>query len=527
MTPAFATLEPKGLDESTLVRSLLAGEWINPQNVRVIPDPLNGRPLFSIDQAAPDDFDLFRSSLTQCPSFGRHNPHHNVGRYRMLGQVCARVGQAMLDPEVEDFFTRLIMRCMPKSYIQAKGEVVVTRTFFQNFGGDQVRFLAQGFSVSGDHPGQESHGKRWPFGPVVVICPFNFPLEIPALQIMGALFMGNKPLLKVDSKVAVVMEQFLRLLHACGLPAEDVDMICCNGRTMGQFLEQAKADIRLVQFTGSSVVAEEVSRIMNGRVRLEDAGFDWKILGPESSTDYLDRWMEYVARQSDLDAYAASGQKCSAQSLLLMHQNWEERGLISRLARLAASRKLDDLTVGPVLSWTTAQMLEHVEDLCRIPGAELLFGGKPLEGHTIPECYGAIRPTAVQVPIREVLSAEHFGTVTREVFGPVQVVVSYTTEELPLVLEACERMANRLTAAVVSRDPEFVGQVLGATTNGTTYAGIRARTTGAPQNHWFGPASDPRAAGIGSPGAILGTWSCHREIILDEGPLPETLPVQS
>jgi acyl-CoA reductase-like NAD-dependent aldehyde dehydrogenase len=37
---------------------------------------------------------------------------------------------------------------------------------------------------------------------VALITPFNFPLEIPALQLMGALYMGNKPVLKVDSKVS-------------------------------------------------------------------------------------------------------------------------------------------------------------------------------------------------------------------------------------------------------------------------------------------------------------------------------------
>jgi 1-pyrroline-5-carboxylate dehydrogenase len=37
--------------------------------------------------------------------------------------------------------------------------------------------------------------------PAAVITPFNFPLEIPALQLMGALFMGNKPLLHVDQRV--------------------------------------------------------------------------------------------------------------------------------------------------------------------------------------------------------------------------------------------------------------------------------------------------------------------------------------
>ena len=49
--------------------------------------------------------------------------------------------------------------------------------------------------------------------------------------------------------------------------------------------------------------------------------------------------------------------------------------------------------------------------------------------------------------------------------------------------------------------------------NGTTYAGRRARTTGAPQNHWFGPAGTPLAGGIGTIEAIRLVWSCHREVI--------------
>lgn len=64
----------------------------------------------------------------------------------------------------------------------------------------QVRFHARSFGVSGDHPGQQSNGYRWPYGPVGLITPFNFPLEIPALQVMGALFMGNKPLAHVDHR---------------------------------------------------------------------------------------------------------------------------------------------------------------------------------------------------------------------------------------------------------------------------------------------------------------------------------------
>lgn len=98
---------------------------------------------------------------------------------------------------------------MPKNREQALGEVVVTRRFFENFTGDNPRFFQQSFNVAGDHDGQTSTGYRWPFGNVAVISPFNFPIEIPALQVYGSLLTGNRPLLKCDPRVSAVMEQFL------------------------------------------------------------------------------------------------------------------------------------------------------------------------------------------------------------------------------------------------------------------------------------------------------------------------------
>lgn len=58
----------------------------------------------------------------------------------------------------------------------------------------------------------------------------------------------------------------------------------------------------MIQFTGSSKVAEHLAKLTNGKVRIEDAGFDWKILGPDVFSE------DYVAWQCDQDAYAASGQ---------------------------------------------------------------------------------------------------------------------------------------------------------------------------------------------------------------------------
>lgn len=272
---------------------------------------------------------------------------------------------------------------------------------------------------------------------------------------------------------------------------------------------------RTTQFTGSSGVAEGLAKDLRGKIRVEDAGFDWKIFGP----DVMD--FDYVVWQADQDAYACSGQKCSAQSICFIHENWMKAGLVERMAEIASKRKLEDLSIGPILSHTTEEIMAHTKRLLEIPGAYVAFGGKELANHTTPKIYGMVEPTAVFVPLEEALKPEHFNEVMTEIFGPFQVLTSYTDGTLDKVLEACETMSHHLTAAVVSNDLRFQQKVLGHTVNGTTYAGIRARTTGAPQNHWFGPAGDPRGAGIGTPYAIQLVWSCHREVISDSAEIPK------
>lgn len=112
---------------------------------------------------------------------GLHNPFRNKERYLMLGEVTRNVGEKLRDPEVLDFFCKLVQRVCPKTYQQCMAEIVVTRNFFDNFGGDNVRFIAESQQFPGDHLGQHATTYRWPFGPVGVISPFNYPIEIPFL----------------------------------------------------------------------------------------------------------------------------------------------------------------------------------------------------------------------------------------------------------------------------------------------------------------------------------------------------------
>ena len=49
------------------------------------------------------------------------------------------------------------------------------------------------------------------------------------------------------------------------------------------------------------------------------------MLGPDPAE------VDFVVWQSDQDAYSATGQKCSAQSMLIAHENWMEIDIFGKL----------------------------------------------------------------------------------------------------------------------------------------------------------------------------------------------------
>lgn len=81
----------------------------------------------------------------------------------------------------------------------------------------------------------------------------------------------------------------------------------------------------------------------------------------------------------------------------------------------------------------------------------MLFGGKPLSSEgaeKIPAVYGAWEPTAVFVPLKEMLrSPETFALCTTEIFGPFQVWGT----SLPLLSRmGCFTYIDRLLAPLLA-----------------------------------------------------------------------------
>jgi 1-pyrroline-5-carboxylate dehydrogenase len=74
---------------------------------------------------------------------------------------------------------------------------------------------------------------------------------------------------------------------------------------------------------------------------------------------------------------------------MFMHKSWKKTDLLAKMESQAAKRSLSDLTVGPVLSWNNERIKAHLDAVLELDGARIIFGGKPLTGHTIPACYGS------------------------------------------------------------------------------------------------------------------------------------------
>ena len=183
--PSFANVDPKRLGIEVTphhVSNLVNGSWqpkSSTQSILSIPNPIDKHsfPIFTVanvtlstnnnndnnndNENNDDELKPFIESMKQCPKSGQHNPFKNVDRYLMYGDISRRAGGMLSSPNIQEFFVDMIVRCVPKSRAQALGEVEVTAAFLNNFGGDNVRWLAKSFGSPGDHLGQQANGYRY------------------------------------------------------------------------------------------------------------------------------------------------------------------------------------------------------------------------------------------------------------------------------------------------------------------------------------------------------------------------------
>lgn len=133
----FSEFSPK--DKQWKISNFINGEWRSTSKYEEYPDPLRGNKFIESPLTEKSEMTDIINQMNSCPKSGLHNPLRNVERYVMYGQICRKVAQALHDEEIFTHFVKLIQRVFPKSDGQAIAEMKVTRAFFENFSGDNVK----------------------------------------------------------------------------------------------------------------------------------------------------------------------------------------------------------------------------------------------------------------------------------------------------------------------------------------------------------------------------------------------------
>ena len=192
---------------------------------------------------------------------------------------------------------------------------------FLEFYARQMLTLKDGIPVE-SRPGEFNRFDYIPLGVGVVISPWNFAFAIMAGTTVAALVTGNTVLLKPASTTPVVAYKFIEVLEEAGMPAGVVNYIPGSGAEVGDYLVDHPRT-RFISFTGSREVGTRIyeraavvneGQIWLKRVIAEMGGKDTIVVDNEAD-------LELAAQSIVKSAFGFSGQKCSACSRAVIHED--------------------------------------------------------------------------------------------------------------------------------------------------------------------------------------------------------------
>ncbi|RZW05643.1 MAG: aldehyde dehydrogenase family protein [Rhodobacteraceae bacterium] len=271
---------------------------------------------------------------------------------------------------------RLLSREEGKPLAEGKGEVYRAGQFFTYYAAECLRLTGENADSVRD--GVEIDVRREPVGTVAIISPWNFPTATASWKIAPALAYGNAVVWKPANATPASAVALTEIIARQDIPEGLFSLVMGSGRSVGQRLVESKG-INAISFTGSVPVGRGIAQaaVQNfTRVQLE--------MGSKNALAVMD--------DADLDlavtvalggAFGGTGQKCTASSRLVVHEDIHDafvEKLVAGAKAMRVGHALEDGTqIGPVVS--EGQLRENLEyvDLGRSEGAELACGGERLE----------------------------------------------------------------------------------------------------------------------------------------------------
>ncbi|MFF4465032.1 aldehyde dehydrogenase family protein [Streptomyces mirabilis] len=284
---------------------------------------------------------------------------------------------------------------------------------------------------------------REPVGVVAAVLPWNYPLATTAWKVGPALAAGNCLLVKPAEATPRSALHLARLAAEAGLPDGVLTVLPGYGFEAGAALARDPL-VGALSFTGSTATGRRILKDAADsnfkRVSLEMGGKSPQVL----MADALAYGDELIGDMVEA-AFLTMGQNCTAGSRVLVHQSIAGEVLDRFMAaarRLVIGDPADPRTqLGPLVNRAAFDRVVAAVEAARAGGAQIHTGGLP---HGLPSRGAYYPPTVItRVPAGS-------DVLTKELFGPVVTVQTFTTEDQAV------RMANAteygLAASVWTRD---------------------------------------------------------------------------
>lgn len=319
-------------------------------------------------------------------------------------EALAHVSRRLAERAEE--IARLISAENGKPIFWARGEVARAVSTFRFAAEETRRFsgVAQRLDTEPAAAGRLAYVSRQPYGPVLAITPFNFPLNLVAHKVAPAIAVGAPVVVKPAPATPLSALLLGELLAETGLPAGMFSILPVPNDRAGALVDDPRLPV--VSFTGSGPVGFALKdQVPRKHVTLE-------LGGNAAAVVLADADLDWAATRIALFSNYQAGQSCIAVQRVIVEEAVRERftaKLVAAVENLVVGDPSDDKTqVGPLVSVEAAERVERWIAEAAAGGARVLTGGGR-DGATLAPAVLADVPADAKV-------------VCEEVFGPVLVL---------------------------------------------------------------------------------------------------------
>lgn len=372
----------------------------------VLCNPSDGTSLCEIARGSSADIDAAVAAARGAGqrSWGRLSA---VERGRILYQISLRVLENV------DTLAELEALDVGKPLSQARADAIALARYMEFYAGAADKIHGETIPYL---DGYTVYTLREPFGVTGHIVPWNYPMQIIGRSVGAALAMGNATVLKPAEQACLTALVFARIAQEAGLPAGALNVVPGLGEEAGAALS-GHPGVDHVSFTGSVHVGGLIQAAAAKNivpVTLELGGKSPQIVFEDAN---LDAALPFLLNAGIQNA----GQTCSASSRILVQRGIYQTvraAMAERYEKLRVGTAQQDLDVGPLIS---ARQRDRVLAYLTPKNARQVAAA-PLST-SLPESGFYVAPSLFEVEDMSVPLAQE------EVFGPVQVLIPFDTEE--------------------------------------------------------------------------------------------------